>query len=90
MAAPVQVTIPADAWTEVATNVTQGVIKIKDPIVSRFYCTFVNTGDSAPTGDQNIDEAWQLNSEEQIIAAQAGIDAYMYCLDRAGRVVVSV
>lgn len=88
MAAPIQIDITVNTWTLVAEDVTGGLIKIKDPIVSNYFCTFVETGDSAPTGDHTIEEAWQLRDVEQKISAQAGVDVYLYCINKPGKVLV--
>ncbi len=53
MTTPVLVPIiPADAWQNVATNITNGRFIIKGSDPDAYYYTYVDTGAAAPTGTQ--------------------------------------
>lgn len=89
---PILLTIPGNAWTKVATNVTTGLITIKEWQPDRYYQTYRVTGDPAPTGDQGEDTSTITNGQEISIAATApAIDVYLYCMEKSGgKVVVSL
>jgi hypothetical protein len=87
---PQKIEIPANVWTPVATNVTSGLITIKQWQASRYYQTYRVTGDPAPTGDQNEDTSTVTTGQEISIAATESVDVYMYCLDFDGEVVLSL
>jgi len=90
MANPVLIPVPANTWTKVADNVTEGIISIKQWQPSRYYQTYVDTGDPAPSGDQNYSTSVVTNSPEIVITATAGIDVYMFCYQYDGEVVVAL
>jgi hypothetical protein len=90
MANPIKVDVPKNTWTKVATNVTAGVIKIRDYQSSDYFSTYRMTGNPAPTGDQTETTSTQIKSPEMIISATAGIDVYLYCYEKDGSVVVAI
>ena len=90
MANPVLIPVPANTWTKVADNVTEGIISIKQWQPSRYYQTYVDTGDPAPTGDQNEDTSVVTTGQEISIAATESIDVYLFCYQYDGEVVVAL
>lgn len=90
MANPIKVDTPKNTWTKVATNVTSGIITIKQWQPSRYYQTYRVTGDPAPTGDQNEDTSTVTTGQEISIAATEAVDVYLYCYQQDGEVVLSI
>ena len=90
MANPIKVDIPANTWTKVATNVTYGLITIKQWQPSRYYQTYRITGDPAPVGDQTEDTATVTTGQEISIAVTQAADIYLYCFNYDGEVVVAL
>lgn len=86
MADPVFVNCAKNAWTKVATNVTAGLVwkANTSPI---YFHTYRDTGNPAPTA---IGEGVEMQDNIIPISASAGIDAYIYCKNDAGRVRVDL
>jgi len=88
MANPVLTALVADTWTKVATNVTSGFVAIANTNPKFYIHTYVDTGDPAPTDN---DEAIQFDpSGIEEISASAGIDVYIKAVGAAGSVIVGV
>jgi len=88
MADPVIVPCTAGVWTKVATNVTAGLIHIKDNF-SEWQQTYKDTGGAAPTnGDYSTSVAFVNPTME--ISASAGIDVYLDPRKTAGSVRVDL
>jgi hypothetical protein len=87
---PVKVEIPADTWTLVASNVTTGLITIKQWQSSRYYQTYRMTGNPAPTGDHNEATSTVTNNPEINISSTEAVDVYLYCYQLNGEIVVSL
>lgn len=85
---PSIVSCPVDAWTKVATNVTAGMIYVKNsgPI---YLQSWRETGEAAPTLESEgvgMDETEAGNE----IKIDRAIDVYVMCLNAAGSVRVDV
>lgn len=103
MSDPISINCPADEWTEVATNVTTGIINIMDPEAA-YYVTQVDTGGSDPSDTPNPGEAAFIGNPIFPFSAKAAgkaqfggqafiestlpIDVFIYCAQADGRVVV--
>jgi hypothetical protein len=86
MADPVIVACPKDAWTKVATNVTNGQVHKLD--VKAFYLRqYVDTGGSAPT---DLTKAIRFDNESLPLSFSGGADVYLYCKRFAGSVRVDL
>lgn len=86
MADPVVVACAKDAWTKVATNVTTGVVHIKDVGPDAYYQTYRDTAGGAPT---NLNDAIPFDTP-LAISASAGIDVYIQPAGKAGSVRVDL
>jgi len=85
MADPVIEDVPEDTWTKVATNVTTGIIHA---LLSeaRYEHTYRDTGGAAPsTFEEGAPFVKRL-----VISATAGIDVYINCQDKDGKVRVDL
>lgn len=73
MADPVLVPCPKGQWTKVATNVTTGIIDLKNttPVLQ----TYRMTGNAAPSGQA---EGVQIDGTRLGISNTAAIDVYLY------------
>ena len=80
---PVEVAVPANAWTKVATNVTKGQVSILFPTNDDWYWTQRGTGEAAPTTE---DPFVKLNFQSTLIESSIAIDVYAYVKNTAGRV----
>ncbi len=85
MADPNIVACPANAWTKVATNVTNGQVHVIDQ-GPEYLQTYRDTGNPDPTAQSEgvpLDEVvW--------ISATAGIDVWVYAIKTAGSVRVDL
>lgn len=90
MANPVIVPCPVDVWTKVATNVTTGVIHIKDTKPGSYLQTYRMTGEAAPHNTDDLPEGVTINGPREAIEATAGIDVYIMPRGVAGSVRVDV
>lgn len=86
MADPLIVECTKDIWTKVATNVTSGIIWIKNKLPT-YLQTYRDTGESAPT---NKDDAIPIYGNSIPISASAGIDVYIQPVAKDGVVRVDV
>ena len=87
MANPSIVTLTANTWQKVATNVTTGIIHCKNPD-NPVLQTYRMTGESAPT---TTTEGILWDGESPLeISASAGIDVYLYAAGGAVKVRVAV
>ena len=86
---PVFVDCPAGVWTKVATNVTAGNIGLTSGRSTMCNSTFKMTGGAAPTSGADGVPVFELVSKIAI-SASAGIDVYIWCVSRAGRVSVDL
>lgn len=66
-----------NAWTKVATNVTTGVLHIKQSGV-RYLSTYRMTGVAAPTEKAEGAPMFIENPYREYISASAGIDVYVW------------
>lgn len=82
MANPVLTDCPAGQWTKVATNVTAGVIHIVSYDPEKYLQTYRDTAGVAPT---TIAEGVWFKDQLDI-AASAGIDVYIWPINKAGKV----
>ena len=76
MANPQIVTITANSWVKVATNVTTGKVYNAKTTVS-YSQTYRDTGEAAPSNMDDAVRAFIVNGVEEI-SASAGIDVYIY------------
>ncbi len=83
MADPVIIPIPADTWTEVATDVQAGQIHILNPTNDNWFYTIRDTGGSAPTSE--VPEV-KLFFQSTEIKSNISIDVYVFVKGNAGRV----
>ena len=90
MSNPVKVEIPKNAWTLVASNVSSGLITIRQWQPSTYYQTYRVTGNPAPTGDQNEDTSTITTGREITISANENIDVYLFSKDVDGEVVLAL
>ena len=86
MVNPVIVPCPADAWTKVATNVTTGVVHIKNTKPGQYLQTYRVTAGAAPTDRA---DAVPFDGLLQISASEA-IDVYVQPVGDAGSVRVDL
>ena len=86
MADPVIVACPAEVWTKVATNVTAGLIHIKDNF-GQWQQTYVDTGNPAPTG---LTKGVKFTNPTMEISSSVGIDVYVMPQGSAGSVRVDL
>jgi len=87
MADPSLVTLTANTWVKVATNVTAGIIqnRLTD---NQVYHTYRMTGNTAPIGTA---EGILWNTDlDLVIKSDYGIDVYLYSVGVAGKVRVNV
>ena len=89
MANPVPVDIPENTWTKVATAVTAGKIKRLGVLPNLYIETYRDTGDPAPT-DQNEGAVMFYNGNTEEITATAAIDVYIMALGANGKVRVDI
>jgi hypothetical protein len=78
MATPVFEDLPADTWTKIATNVTQGqvhLIKTGPNVIRRAYIQ--PSGDPAPADDPSLGIPAFDEGTSEIIQFTAGADIYM-------------
>jgi hypothetical protein len=89
MADPALVSLPADTWTIVATNVTSGQIKKMDSKPNLYLETYRMTGNDGPVG---ISEGalMFMGGNSETISASAGIDVYVMSVGNDGTVRVDV
>jgi len=87
MANPVLVALPLNTWTKVATNVTNGMIYVKQYQPTDYVYTNVTTGGAAPT-DESVSVI--LRSWTLAISSTSSIDVYMKCVSQVGAVVVNL
>lgn len=87
MADPTTVQCPADAWTKVATNVTEGQIWIKNTSPGVYKHTYRLTGNPAPAND---DDAIPFYGPMIPISSSAAIDVYIKPTNRIGEVRVDL
>lgn len=88
MAAPVEVAIPADTWTEVATDVTTGQVHRKITTVS-YLQTYRPTGGAIPTDQDEGVPAFVGGLPEEINSSDP-IDVYIFAIGKAGNVRVDL
>jgi len=83
MANPVQVTLTKNSWTSVATNVTQGMIRLLKRGTKSVLHTYRMTGGVAPTlRSEGAAIAPHVNDFE--ISSAAPIDVYLWIDDEDG------
>ena len=81
---PSLIVVTKGAWQKVATNVTTGQIHIKNNSPDSYFQTYRITGTSAPTVlDEGVYMPW---GKMQTISSAAGIDVYIYCKGKDGRI----
>ena len=81
---PSLIVITKDTWQKVATNVTTGQIHIKNTSPDSYFQTYRITGNPAPTvSDEGVYMPW---GKLQTISSAAGIDVYIYCKGKDGRI----
>lgn len=90
MADPINVPITNGVWTLVATNVTTGVISVKEWNATDFYHTYRLTGNPAPIGDETENTSVQIKSYQIQISSVDPIDVYIFCKQVDGAVVVAI
>lgn len=89
MATPTIITLPADTWTLVASNVTGGQIKRLDRQDEFYYETHRPTGEPAPTSDTEGTIMFRESNAELIVTSEP-IDVYIWSLKRQGKVRVDL
>lgn len=87
MANPGNVSLTADTWVKVATNVTHGVIDKRSEQRPAILQTYRTSGQAAPaTAAEGI--LW--DTTQAVIEASAGIDVYLMAVGEDAVVRVSV
>ena len=89
MANPVIISLDADTWTKVASNVTGGQVKKLDTRPNLYLETYRTSGDPAPT-DLSEGVPCFVGRYSEEISASAGIDVYIMAVGQNGRVRVDV
>lgn len=89
MANPVEISCPKGQWTAIAIKVTTGQIWVKDLSPNVYLQTYRDNGESPPTTE---DEGVQIfvNTNNEIISADADIDIYIWPKGADGRVRVDL
>lgn len=87
MADPVAIEIPKGQWTKVATNVTNGLITVKEWQPDNYQFDYKMTGEAAPT---DLSKSIPMSDGQIEIESGAGIDVYLYATKYAGEVIVAV
>lgn len=85
MAAPAVISLTADTWTLVASNVTDGYVWV-DNDDNTYYFNFVLTGGTAPSGFNKTERS--LIGRNAIISHSEPIDVYVYRQGTDGDVMV--
>jgi len=89
MANPIAVPCPANTWTKVLTNVTEGQIKKRLKTPNVYLSTYKMTGEAAPTLQSKGTPIF-IESNSEKIENVAAIDVYIYPIGAAGSVFVEV
>lgn len=89
MANPVIITLDADTWTKIASNVTAGQVKKLDTRPNMYLETYRTTGDPAPT-DLSEGVPCFVGRYNEEISSAAGIDVYMMAVGHNGKVRVDI
>lgn len=91
MSDPVNIPIPRNTWTKVASSVNNGKIYIKQWQSDKYWQTYRVAGSSAPTISAPIDPTSELSESKEIyISSDELIDVYLYIVNLDGEVVVSL
>lgn len=94
MANPLGVDCNANQWTPVATNVTAGMIWVINGAPKKYYITYRDTADPAPTDLTDAILFDRFDEEGSYpgmpISASTGIDVYIWADGAAGRVRVDL
>lgn len=90
MADPVIVACPQNVWTKVATNVTSGLVHIKNNNPGVYLQTYRVTAGAAPDDVTDLDEGVAIIGPSIPIEATAGIDVYIMPRGAAGSVRVDI
>jgi len=86
MANPEILTLPADEWTKVAEDVTEGIIDIVTSTPKAYFRTYRITGDPPPSG---LDGVKRLRDGEHI-SAISSVDVYVFPVGGVGKVTVNL
>jgi hypothetical protein len=90
-----KVDLTQNTWTKVATNVTDGIIELRNCQPSKIWKTYVATGAGAPTGGNStgnpfdLDEASPVLERSITISNSTAIDVYLFTTEKSIEVVVS-
>lgn len=99
MTNPSSLTLTANVWTKIATNVNKGQVWFLDSY-STYYHTYRDTGEAAPSGNPETGSvAFSLGAKRvkasnlgcgMPISTLVGSDIYIFCAGGAGRVIVEI
>jgi hypothetical protein len=84
---PVDVSLTANVWTLVATNVTTGIIDRKRGVKRDIQQIYKKTGETAPVG---VDEGVPWTTSQAFISSTEGIDVYLYAVDTPTTIRISI
>jgi len=90
MANPVVIECPVDVWTKIATSVMTGGIHKLLFTSGKYLQTYRETGDPAPTDNEDAAELFETDSTFEAISSAIFIDVYVKPVSAAGKVRVDL